>query len=205
MRASLAALLAAPLLLCSCSNDSSPLDDPDVAASAPVPGVTLPAGALSELVPTPSEVPAGMVPVVQGSGPRDADAVAGYSGKDAVKDRALASLRAHGFQTAYVAQYANQTTGQVLSVVVARFATVAGASADFGEDQRHTSGTPVPAETLGDASSVTKQTSTGTPGELVIVRFRRGTDTWILAYQAAPTADPAVAVQLAKTLLTRGT
>ena len=39
--------------------------------------------------------------------------------------------------------------------------------------------------------------------ELVIVRFVRGTDTWVLAYQSAPTADPAVAVELAKRLLAR--
>ena len=37
----------------------------------------------------------------------------------------------------------------------------------------------------------------------VLVRFRRGTDTWVLAYQAAPTADPQVGIEVAKRLLAR--
>lgn len=200
-----AVLLALPLLLAGCSEQpSSPFDDPDVAASAPVPGVTLPPGTLVDLVPSPSEVPAGMVPVVLGSGPRDLDAVAGYSGTGAVKERAAQALREHGFQQAYVAQYANQTTGQGVTVVVSRFATAQGATADFSDDAKATSGTPVPTETLGEVSSVTKQTIAGSvQSELVLVRLVRGTDTWVLAYQAAPSADPAVPVELAKRLLLR--
>ena len=199
-------VLALPLLLGGCSEPGSPMDDPDVAASAPIPGVTLPPGTLAELVPSPSEVPAGMVPVVQGSGPRDLDAVAGYSGTGEVKSRAAAALRAHGFQTAYVAQYANQTTGQVLTAVVSRFATPAGAHADFSDYQRATSGTTVPTETLGELSSVTRQAVPGSvASELVLVRFLRGPDTWVIAYQAAPKADPAVPVGMAKQLLARTT
>ena len=199
-----AVLAALPLLLAGCSDKASPFDDPDVAASAPVPGVTLPPGTLLDLVPSPSEVPAGMVPVVLGSGPRDLDAVAGYSGTGAVKDRAAQALRAHGFQQAYVAQYANQSTGQGVTVVVSRFATAEGATADFSDDAKGTSGTPVASETLGDTSSVTKQTIAGSVrSELILVRFLRGTDTWVIAYQAAPTADPMVPVALAKRLLQR--
>jgi hypothetical protein len=199
-----AALLALPLLLAGCSDGGSPLDDPDVAASAPVPGVTLPAGTLVDLVPAPDEVPAGMVPVILGSGPRDLDAVAAYSGTGAVKQQAAQGLRTHGFQSAYVAQYASQTTGRGLTIVVSRFATAAGATADFSDDQKATAGTPVPTEELGEASSVTKQTIPGSVvSELVLVRFLRGTDTWVIAYQAAPTADPAVPVELAKRLLAR--
>ena len=204
MRRRWALLLALPLVLSGCAEKGSPLDDPDVAASAPVPGVTLPPGTLSVLVPTPSEVPAGMVPVVQGSGPRALDVVAGYSGTGDDQLRAAAALRAHGFQDAYAAQYASQTTGQVLSVVVVRFATAAGAAADFEDDQRGTDATVVSAEPFGDKSSVTKQTISGNvASELVLARFLRGTDTWVLAYQAAPTADTTVAVALAKTILAR--
>lgn len=204
MRCRWAAALALPLLLTGCSG-GSPNADPQVQASAPVPGLTLPPGTLIELVPTPAEVPAGMVPVVLGSGPRQLDEVAGYSGTGATKAQAAAALRIHGFQEAYVGQYANQATGQVLSVVVSRFATAQGARADFSDDQKGAAGTVVPAQTLGDASSVTKQAITGSnvPSELVLVRFLRGTDTWVLAYQAAPTADAAVAVELAKRLLAR--
>ena len=198
-----AALLLVPLLLTGCA-DKPAAEDPNVSASAPIPGVTLPPGALSELVPAPSEVPAGMVPVLLGSGPRDLDAVAGYSGTGAVKARAAAALRAHGFQSAYVAQYANQTTGQGLTIVVSRFATGTGATADFSDDEKGTAGTTVPSDQLGEASSVTKQSIPGSvASELVLVRFLRGTDTWVIAYQAAPTADPAVAVELAKRLLAR--
>jgi hypothetical protein len=205
-RPALVALLAAPLLLTSCSDDPPPYDDPDVAASAPLPDVTLPPGALRNLAPDPDEVPAGMVPVVLGSGTRTLEEVAGYSGTGAVKTQAATSLRAHGFQDAYVAQYANQATGQVLSVVVTQFATPAGASADFNDDQKSTSGTPVPAEQLGESSSVTKQTVSGSaPGELVLVRMVRGAHTWVIAYQASPVADAQVAVALAKTLLARTT
>jgi hypothetical protein len=198
-----AALLALPLLLGGCAAGST-TEDPNVSASAPIPGVTLPPGALSDLVPSPSEVPAGMVPVVLGSGPRDLDAVAAYSGTGAVKTRAADALRTHGFQQAYVAQYANQTTGQGLTIVISRFATADGATADFSDDEKATAGTAVPTEQLGDASSVTKQTIGGSvTSELVLVRFLRGTDTWVIAYQAAPTADPTVPVELAKRLLAR--
>jgi hypothetical protein len=206
LRPALLGLLAAPLLLVGCSDDSSPYDDPDVAASAPLPGVTLPPGTLLNLVPTPTEVPAGMVPVVLGSGTRTLDEVAGYTGSGTVKTQAAASLRAHGFQDAYVAQYANQATGQVLSVVVSQFATPAGAAADFSEDQKGTSGTPVPSEQLGDSSSVTRQAVSGsTPGELVLVRMVRGVHTWVIAYQASPTASAEVPTALAKALLSRTT
>lgn len=198
-----AALLLLPLLLAGCA-DKGATEDPNVSASAPIPGVTLPPGGLSDLVPSPTEVPAGMVPVVLGSGSRDLDAVAAYSGTGAIKAQAAAALRAHGFQQAYVAQYANQTTGQGLTIVVSRFATGAGATADFSDDEKGTAGTTVSSEQLGDASSVTKQTIPGSvQSELVLVRFLRGTDTWVIAYQAAPTADPTVAVELAKHLLAR--
>jgi hypothetical protein len=193
----------APLLLAGCA-DKGATEDPDVSASAPIPGVTLPPGQLSELVPSPTEVPAGMVPVVLGSGPRDLGAVAAYSGTGAVKERAAAALRAHGFQQAYVAQYANQTTGQGLTVVVSRFATAEGATADFSDDEKGTAGETIPSEQLGEVSSVTKQVVAGSvQSELVLVRFKRGTDTWVIAYQAAPTADPALPVSLAKALLAR--
>jgi hypothetical protein len=204
MRRSLAALAVLPCLLVGCSDDGPDLSDPRVQASAPIPGVTLPPGGLKDLVPTPEEVPAGMVPVLQGSGPRTIDVVAGYSGTGAAATQAATSLRAHGFTDAYVAQYANQATGQVLSVVVSRFGTAQGATADFSDDQKGTSGKIVDAEQLGDASSVTLQTISGkVPSELVLVRFVRGTDTWVIAYQAAPKADPAVPLGLAKTLLAR--
>lgn len=201
----LVALAAAPLLLVGCSGGSqsphSSSTDADVAASAPVPGVTLPPDALVDLVLHPDEVPAGMVPLIKGSGPRTLGVVAGYSGNGTA---AAAKLSAHGFRGAYVAQYANQRTGQVLSILASQFGAVAGATADFADDLRSPQGKAVATPTLGEQSSVTIQSIPGSvASQLVLVRFRRGTTTWSLAYKAGPTADPRVAIDLATKLLAR--
>jgi hypothetical protein len=199
----LAVLLAVPLLLAGCSGGATPQADPQTAASAPVPGVTLPPDPLVDLVPTPAEVPAGMVPVITGSGPRDLATVAGYSGAGATATAAAAKLTSHGFVSAYVAQYDNPATKQVLSVVVSAFGDAVGATADYTDDVTGAQGTKVESETLGDASSVTIQSVTETAAsQLVLVRFRRDTHVWLLAYKA-PTADATVAIGLAKALLAR--
>lgn len=199
----IAALLLAPVLLVGCSGGD---DDPQAAASAPIPGVSLPPGQLVQLAPTPAEVPAGMVPVLQGSGERDLKTIAGYSGAGAAAAAAETALTKHGFSTAYVAQYANQDTGQVLSVVVVQFATAAGALADYYDDARGAKGETVTTETVGEASTATRQTISGSvTSELLLLRFRRGTTTWTIAYQAAPKADPAVPVMIAKAVLARTT
>jgi len=166
--------------------------------------VTLPPDGLVDLVPRPDEVPAGMVPVLAGSGPKSLTTVAGYSGTGAVATAAAAKLTQHGFSRAYVAQYANPSTGQVLSIVASSFATTTGATADFADDQSGAQGKPVPgAPTLGEASSVTVQDLPNAAAQLVLVRFRRGTTTWSLAYKAGPTADPQLAIDLATVLLSR--
>jgi hypothetical protein len=202
----LLALLVLPALAFGCSEDPSPQATPsaDPSASQPLPGVTLPPGPLVDLVLTPEEVPAGMVPVLKGSGPRTIDVVAGYSGTGAAQASAQARLRAHGFTGAYVAQYANLTTGQVVSVLASQFATAAGTTSDFADDLKAAQGAKVEAPTLGEQSSVTRQTlKEKTPAELVLVRFRRGTTTWSLAYKAAPPASAQVAIELAQKLLAR--
>ncbi|MCU1588735.1 MAG: hypothetical protein JWN31_2228 [Frankiales bacterium] len=203
----LAALLAAAALLAGCgdSGGNAATTDPNVAASAPVPGVTLPPGALVEQVLRPDEVPAGMVPILQGSGPRDAKVVASYSGSGPAAAEAEARLKAHKFQSAYVAQYANAATAQVIVVVVSRFATPADAAADFADDIKSSQGKTVPtATTIGEQSAVTTQPLPGTPKtDLVLVRFRRDSRTWSLAYRAPTTADVQLPIQLATSLLAR--
>lgn len=197
---------AAVLAGCSASGSATPqgTDNPDVAASAPIPGVTLPADALRDLVVRPDEVPAGMVPVLKGSGPRDAHVVAGYSGTGAAAAAAEARLHSHGFVSAYVGQYANPTTGQILSMLASRFATAAGAAADFADDIKGNQGKTVAGPTIGEQSAVTVQAVPGSPAsELVLVRFRRGTTTWSLAYKARTPADAALPIALARTVLTR--
>lgn len=201
----LAGLLIAPVLLVGCSGGGhSVATTPDEAASLPVPGVTLPPDALTPLVPSPAEVPAGMVPLLSGSGPRTLDVVASYSGTGDAAKAAAAKLTAHGFQKAYVAQYANQSTAQAITVLVSEFKDVAGAKADLGDDLMGFAGKVVVAPTLGDQSQVTVQETPGSgASQLVLVRFRRGVNTWLLSYSATPTADPKIAIALATSLLKR--
>ena len=200
-----------PLLLClaltGCGGSSA--GDPAVAATA-VPDIALPAGALRDLVPATEDLPPGMVPILSGSGNRDVAAIAEYSA-DPTAARTL--LVQHGFEAAYTGQYADPQTGRVLSVVVTRFATPAGAQADLAGDLAGSSGTVVPGSTVGEQSEVRRQPLPASPapsgspapaaGELVTVRFRQGALTWLVAYGATPTADAAVATGVAERLLAK--
>lgn len=180
---------------------ASPVDlAASAAAAAPVPGLSLPADPLTPLVPAPDEVPTGMVPLLTGSGRRDAAAIAGFS-SDATA--AAAALAAHGFTNAYVAQYADPASARVLSVVVVRFATPEGASADLDGDVAGSSGELVQAATVGTVSQLRRQPLPG-GGELLTLRFRKGATTWLLAYGDRPTADVEVAVRLGRLLTGRG-
>lgn len=186
----------------------SPAASPGATAAAPppspagAPAAQLPEGALRDLVPTPQEVPPPLVPLVQGSGPRDAAAVAAFSADPAA---AAADLAAHGFTDAYVAQYASQTDPRSLSVVVVRFATAEGAEADLAGDLAVPSGELVEAETIGDASQVRRVPLPGDDAQdLVTVRFRDGATTWLLAWRAPLPADTAIPVDLARVLAARG-
>ena len=200
----LAVGLSAGLAGCS---DGEPTATPTTASAsaltAPLPGITLPPDGLQPLVPEPDEVPAGMVPLVNASGARDAKAIAEFSADPVAAAKALAD---HGFRSAYVAQYAHPTDGRVLSVVVVRFADAAGAQADLAGDLAGTTGDVVEVPTVGEASQASRQPLPGdAPGELVTLRFREGPTTWLLAYGARPTADPEVAVELARPLVERAT
>lgn len=201
----LAGLLLVPLLVTGCSGGSDPAaTTPEAAASQPVPGVTLPPDALMPLVPTPQEVPAGMVPLLSGSGPRTLEVVASYSGAGDAAKAAATRLTTHGFLKAYVAQYANQATAQGVTVLVSAFKDAAGAKADLTDDLTGFSGKVVATPTLGEQSQVTVQETPGAgASQLVLVRFRRGVNTWLVSYSATPTAEPMVAIDLAKALLAR--
>lgn len=199
-----AALALATALLAGCSDDepaATPQTPSASALSAPIPGITLPPDPLQPLVPTPEEVPSGMVPLLSGSGSRDAAAIAEFSADPAAAATALA---AHGFSSAYVAQYAHPSDGRVLSVVVARFRDAAGAKADLEGDLAGSSGELVETATVGEASQARRQPLPGGAGQLVTLRFRQGATTWLLAY-GAPEADPQVAVELAQALVERAT
>ena len=189
------ALLVAAFGLAGCAGE-----DPAVRARAR-PEISLPADALTPLVPAPDEVPTGMVPLLTGSGQRDAAAVAAYSADPVA---AAASLSAHGFESAYVAQYADPNGAQVLSVVVARFADVAGATADLEGDLAGSSGEVLKVATVGEVSQTRRQALPGaSDGELVTLRFRQGRTTWLLAYGNQPRADAQVAAALGRMLVER--
>lgn len=197
-------LLLLPLLgACGASSGEPRAAGSSAAAEAPstaVPDIVLPADPLRDLVPRTSDLPAGLVAILAGSGPRDAHDVAAYS---ADPKAAGALLRSHGFTHAYVGQYADPATGRVLSVVVSRFATSAGAAADLDSDLAASTGEKLAAQPVGDDVQVRRQALPGGKGELVTVRFRKGAYTWLVAYGASPTADPTVAVDLAKALAAR--
>jgi hypothetical protein len=196
------------LVLTACSGSSGgggagATATPSTATISPAaaPDIVLPADPLRDLVPRTADLPAGMVAILAGSGPRDAHAIAAFS---ADPKQAGTLLAQHGFRSAYVAQYADPATGRTLSVVVSRFSTAAGATADLDADLSSSTGETVKAATIGEKSEVRRQPLPSGGGQLVTVRFRKGATTWLVAYGASPTADPAVAVDLATTLATRG-
>lgn len=197
-------VLLAVALVAGCSGSSGPSAGPtpggSAVASTAVPDIALPADPLRDLVPTTADLPPGMVAILAGSGPRDAHAIAGYS---ADPKSAGTLLTQHGFRSAYVGQYADPATGRVLSVVVSRFSTSSGATADLAADLAASTGEEIKADQVGEKSDVRRQPLPGGKGQLVTVRFRKGATTWLVAYGAGPTADPDVAVQLAKTLAGR--
>ena len=193
-------------LLVGCGGSSGPSAGPapsgsSVAASTAVPDIALPADPLRDLVPRTTELPPGMVAILAGSGPRDAHTIAGYS---ADPKSAGTLLTQHGFRSAYVAQYADPATGRVLSVVVSRFATPAGAAADLDADLKASTGDRIKADVVGDKSDVRRQPLPGGKGQLVTVRFGKGATTWLVAYGASPTAEPKVAIDLSQVLAGRG-
>ena len=192
-------------LVVGCGGSSSPAAEPThsgspVATSTAVPDIVLPADPLRDLVPRTADLPPGMVAILAGSGPRDAHTIAGYS---ADPKSAGTLLTQHGFRSAYVAQYADPATGRVLSVVVSRFSTAAGATADLDADLKASTGEQIQSAVIGEKSDVRRQPLPGGKGQLVTVRFRKGATTWLVAYGAGPTADPKVATDLATTLAGR--
>lgn len=192
-------------LVVGCGGSSTPAAETkrsgsSAASSTAVPDIALPADPLRDLVPRTADLPPGMVAILAGSGPRDAQAIAGYSADPKSAGTLLAK---HGFRSAYVAQYADPATGRVLSVVVSRFSTAAGASADLDTDLQASTGERIKADVIGAKSDVRRQPLPGGKGQLVTVRFRKGATTWLVAYGAGPTADPKVAIDLATTLASR--
>ncbi len=197
-RRTAAVVLLAAASLTACTEQDPALRVPPAPAE---PEIALPSDPLTALVPALDEVPEGMLPLLTGSGKRDAAAVAAYSADPAA---AAAALGRNGFQSAYVAQYADPSSPRVLSVVVTQFAASAGARADLDGDLAASAGEPVPVPVIGEAAQARRQPLPGgAAGELVTLRFRQGRNTWLLAYGDRPRADPQVATSLALLLVDR--
>jgi hypothetical protein len=160
------------VVLTGCAGSSAPAAGPapsTSASSVAAPDIVLPADPLRDLVPRTTDLPVGLVTILAGSGPRDAHTIAGYS---ADPKSAGTLLTQHGFQSAYVAQYADPATGRVLSVVVSRFSTASGATADLDADLKASTGEQVKADQVGEKSDVRRQPLPGGAGQLITVRFR---------------------------------
>lgn len=191
----IAALVAVLLLSAACNSTKSHATK----------GSTLPAGVLLEYVPQPSEVPAGLQPVLAQSGPADVSKLASFSGNAAT---AQAALTAHGFQIGYVVEYANPTSGQLISVVVSRFATALGATQDLSSDlsaKQASTVKPITVPQIGDQSGADTQPLPGgaSGSQLITIRFRLDDMTWLLAVGSTGKVDISSVTQIALFLVQR--
>src|SRR4051812_26631441 len=107
----------AALALVGCSSGKH---GPTASPSVPLP--TLPPGPLREQVLQPDEVVRSLVPIAMQTGARDITSIAAFSADPVAAKK---SLQAHGFQAAYVVQYADPATSAVVTNVATKFATVA--------------------------------------------------------------------------------
>ena len=194
------AALAVAVLLTGCSGSSTPKSSATPSAGVP----TLPPGALSGQVLQPGEMSASLAPIAAQTGARDISSIAAFSADPKAAKKAL---EAHGFQTAYVAQYADPASSAVVTNVVTKFATVAGATADLTGDLKQSAktGTTFDVTGLGDqAGGVRGKSSPKAPdGSLITLRWRVGDTTWLLAVGAPNRVDADGVRRLADQLVKR--
>jgi hypothetical protein len=197
----LAALVTGAVVLTACTSGTA---RPRASATASVPLPTLPPGELRDRVLQPGEVSRSLVAIAAQTGARDLNSIAAFSADPAT---ARKSLQQHGFQSAYVVQYADPQTSAVVTNVVTKFATTAGATADLTGDLTAAArtGTPFDVTGLGDQSggvSGRLQADTA-PGSLVTLRWRVGDTTWLLAVGARNPVDQNAVRRLADRLVAR--
>lgn len=196
----LATAVLAGLLLAGCSHSGTPHASPTPSYSPP----TLPPGDLMKRVLQPAEVSRNLVPIAAQTGARDVVSIAAFS---ADPKAAQALLQQHGFQSAYVVQYADPASSAVVTNVVTKFATVAGATADLTGDiaASDKTGTPFAVTGLGDqAAGVTgKLDAKAEAGTLVTLRWRVGDTTWLLAVGAPKPVDATGVRALADRIVAR--
>jgi hypothetical protein len=199
-RLPLAAAVLGVALLAGCSDDGA--KPPVAASSAPLP--TLPAGELSARVLQPEEVSRSLTPIAAQTGTRDVASIAAFSSNPTA---ARKSLEKHGFQAAYVVQYADPATSAVITNVVTKFATAAGATTDLTGDLASAArtGAAFAVTGLGDQAGGVRGRlqDSAAEGTLVTVRWRVGDTTWLLAVGAPKPVDADGVRGLADRLMAR--
>jgi hypothetical protein len=198
----LAAVAAVAALALSGCTSGDP--KPRASATPSVPLPTLPPGELNDRVLAPGDVARGMVPIAAQTGARDVTSIAAFSSDP---KSARKSLESHGFQAAYVVQYADPATSAVITNVVTKFATAAGATADLTGDlaASRKTGTAYDVTGLGDQAGGVRGRfePAAAVGTLVTLRWRVGDTTWLLAVGAKQPVDEAGVRGLADRLMAR--
>lgn len=195
------AVLVCVAALAGCSSGA---DEPKASPTPSGPLATLPPGELREKVLQPSEVSRSLTPIAAQTGARDVMGIAAFSADPKAAEK---QLTANGFQSAYVVQYADPATNAVITNVVSKFATVAGATADFTADLRSAgkTGAAFPVDGLGEAAGGVrgKRDDTSVEGSLVTLRWRSGDTTWLLAVSASTVVAQDGVRKLADQLMAR--
>lgn len=194
----------APTVSAEPTASATPTDElPPEPAATPTEAEELPADELVPLVPGPADVPVGMQLVGNGfSGPQGATEISSLSSDP---EAAHHFLEDNGFEKGYSAQYGD-AEGALITAVVARFSSPAGATAYFKREvaEAREEATQVPVTGLGDEAAQSRRTiPEGDVDEEVAIRFRRG-DTWWVVSSAAPgKVDEQLVRRLAELLLQR--
>ncbi|HVF06777.1 MAG TPA: hypothetical protein VNA20_18215 [Frankiaceae bacterium] len=195
-----AAVLTAVALVTGCGG----ADDPRAQPTPSLPLPTLPAGDLNDRVLQPAEVSRNLVPIAANTGTRDIKAVSAFYADAKAAEK---QLQKNGFQASYVVQYADPSTNAVVTNVVTKFATAAGAKGDLTADltSARKTGAVFPVTGLGDeAGGVRSKRDKNSPeGSLVTLRWRSGDTTWLLAVSASTLVAQDGVRKLADQLMTR--
>lgn len=204
----LAAAAIAVLAVVACTDSRQPDRRPTAAATGPAsPAGSVRATAaddqLQPFVPGADDVPDGMELSADDSGPAGVDEISSYSSDPESKEH---ELEEHQLQAGYAVQYVDPSTGALLSVYVARFASADDAraiyAAEVAESERE--GKRFAVTDLGDEAAGYRQpVREGDIAELVTLRVRLGDLTWTVRTGGPDRADEPLARRIAQTVVGR--
>lgn len=164
---------------------------------------TLPPGALVELVPSATELPAGFTITADAAGPADLAAVADRSTDP---EAAQKSLKSAGFKVGYSADYGNEQTGGFVSVLVLQFANATGARAAYAQQVRAAAEVAEPRKgaTVGDESAAFRESvPEGDVAEIESIHFRVRELVWVVETGGQDGAETSMALDIAMKLVKR--